>query len=96
MPEFASLIKRDELKTGPMKFIFASQEDEAKIQKFEKSKSFGLPYFLFDAQSQPAFINHSTIPTSYVIDERNLLVYRFSGLQPWDSAIYRKLLINMK
>ena len=95
MPELASLIKREEIKDAHLKFIFASQESEEKIRKFEKSKNFGLPYYLFEAESQPAFIHHATIPTSYLIDEKKLLVYKFSGLRQWDSELYRNLLTGL-
>ena len=95
MPEFAKLINRDEIKDAQIKFIFASQESEEKIRKFEKSKKFGLPYFLFDAESQPAFINHTTIPTTYLIDKKKLLVYKFSGVRQWDAELYRNLLTRM-
>ena len=95
MPEFVKLIKRDEIKNAKIKFIFASRESEEKIGKFEKSKNFGLPYFLFDDKSQPAFIDHATIPTSYLIDKKKLLVYKFSGVRQWNSDLYRNLLTGM-
>ena len=95
MPEFVKLIKRDEIKNAHIKFIFASRESEEKIRKFEKSKNFGLPYFLFDDKSQPAFIDHPTIPTSYLIDKNKLLVYKFSGVRQWDAELYRNLLTGL-
>ncbi len=96
MPEFASLIARDEIKKSGLNFIFASQEDEETIMKFEKSRNFGLPYFLDTAESRPAIINHSTVPTSYLIDKNKLLVYKFSGLRQWDSEMYRNLLLALQ
>ena len=96
MPEFAKLINRDKIKNAHLKFIFASWESEEKIRKFEKSKNFALPYFLFDDESQPAFINHTTIPTSYLIDKKKLLVYKFSGVRQWDAELYRNLLTGMR
>lgn len=95
MPEFVKLINRDEIKNAYLKFIFASRESEEKILKFEKSKNFGLPYYLFEDKSQPTFINHNTIPTSYLIDKNKLLVYKFSGVRQWDSELYRNLLTGM-
>ena len=96
MPEFAKLINRDEIKNAHLKFIFASRENEEKIKKFEKSKNFGLPYFLFDDENQPAFINHSTIPTSYMIDKKKLVVYKFSGVRQWDAELYRNILTGLR
>ena len=96
MPEFVSLIARDEIKKSGLNFIFASQEDEETIMKFEKSRNFGLPYFLDTAESRPAFINHSTVPTSYLIDKNKLLVYKISGLRQWDSEMYRNLLLSLQ
>lgn len=95
MPEFVSLMDRDDIKVADIKFIFASQESEEKIRKFEKSKNLELPYCLFDAESQPSFINHSTIPTSYLIDKKKLLVYKFSGVRQWDAELYRNLLTGL-
>lgn len=95
MPEFAKLIKRDEIKNAQIKFIFASRESEENIRKFEKSKKIELPYYLFDDENQPAFINHATIPTSYLIDKKKLLVYKFSGVRQWDAELYRNLLTRM-
>lgn len=96
MPEFVSLINRDEIKDSGLNFIFASQEDEEAIMKFEKSRKFGLPYYLYIAESRPSFINHSTVPTSYLIDKNKLLVYKFSGLRQWDSEMYRNLLLSLQ
>lgn len=96
MPEFVSLINREEIKNSNIKFIFASQEAEETINKFEKSRNFGLPYFLYNIESRPAFINHSSVPTSYLIDKNKLLVYKFSGLRQWDSEMYRNLLRSLQ
>lgn len=96
MHEFVSLINRDEIKKANIKFIFASQENEKVINKFEKSKNFGLPYFLYNAESQPAFLHHSTVPTSYLIDKSKLLVYKFTGLRQWDTQMYRDLLLSLQ
>lgn len=96
MPEFVSLINRDEIRKADIKFIFASQEDGDKIMKFEKARKFGLPYFLFTEESQPAFLQHSTVPMSYLIDKSRLLVYKFSGLRQWDSEMYRNLLLTLQ
>ena len=96
MPEFVSLMDRDDIKVADIKFIFASQESEEVIRKFEKSRKFELPYSLYNAESQPAFVHHSSVPTSYLIDKNKLLVYKFIGLRQWDSEMYRNLLLTLQ
>ncbi|MDZ7743722.1 MAG: TlpA disulfide reductase family protein [Bacteroidota bacterium] len=92
LPEFAELIESHKDLSNSIVFIFATQEDEEKVNSFAEKKKVNLPYFTFSKNNQPKFINHSTIPTSYLIDEKNLLIYKFKGLKKWNTDFYYKIL----
>ncbi len=92
LPEFAELIKSHKELSGRVVFILATQESEKEVNKFLEKKNIFLPYLTFNKKDHPKFINHSTIPTSYLIDEKNLLIYRFKGLKKWNTDFYYKIL----
>lgn len=93
LPEFVELMKKE--LSGKITFIFATQESEKKVNKFIDKKKITLPYFTYNKKDHPTFINHSTIPTSYLIDENNMLVYRFNGTKRWNSDFYYKIISNI-
>ncbi len=95
LPEFKSLIEHNR-QFDDIKFIFASQEKVEKIENFIKSKNIALPYYSYRKEELPLFIDHTTIPTSYFIDEENLIMYKFSGIRKWNNDFYQKLLSNLK
>lgn len=95
LPEFKNLIENNR-QLDDIKFIFASQESDEKIGNFKKRKSILLPYYSYHKDELPLVFHHSTIPTSYFIDEKNMVMYKFSGLRQWNTVFYEKLLSNLK
>jgi thiol-disulfide isomerase/thioredoxin len=93
LPVFEKLIQNTD---QDVCFIFASSEEEKDILKFTNKKEIKLPFYRYSKFRAPSFINHSTIPTSYLIDEKELLIYKFSGIQKWDSEFIKQLLKQLK
>ena len=96
LPEFEKLIHNNNQEFENIKFIFASREKVKKIINFINKNKINLPYYNYNKNDSPNFINHTSIPTSYFIDEKNLLVYKFSGLQKWNSEFNKSLLNNLR
>ena len=95
LPEFEKLINSKNIETKDIKFIFTSSEKIEKIAKFINEKSFDLSFYQYNHAQTPTYINHTSIPTSYLIDENNLLIYKFSGMQKWDSSFIKNILKNI-
>ena len=95
LPEFEKLINRKNTEKNDIKFLFASYENNDKIEKFLDKNNFDLPFYQYDKSQKPTFINHTSIPTTYLIDEKKLLIYKFSGMQKWNSDFINKILGNI-
>ena len=95
LPEFEKLLNDKSLETKDIKFIFSSSEKTEKIRDFINKKGFDLPFYQYNYDKKPGCINHTTIPTTYLIDEKNLIIYKFSGIQKWDSKFIKSILKNI-
>lgn len=93
LPEFEKLVQNTD---KDVSFVFASSEEAEDIYKFVNRKEIDLPFYKYSKIKTPSCINHSTIPTSYLIDEKELLIYKFSGIQKWDSDFIKHLLKQLK
>lgn len=96
LPEFEVLIKSNHQSFNGIKFAFVSREKDEKIIKFINNSNLSLPFYSYREDKLPAFINHSSIPTSYFIDKKQLIVYKISGLKKWNTEFYKNLLISLK
>jgi len=95
LPEFEKLLNSKNIETKNIKFIFASSEKIDKILNFINKKSFDLPFYHYNYDETPSYINHTSIPTTYLIDEQKLLIYKFSGMQKWNSKFINSILKNI-
>lgn len=94
LPYFEYLLLEDGLKTENIEFFILSSEDVDKQKKLlEKKKiSLKLPFYKFRADSTHKIFDHTAIPTSYLIDRNNQLIYVFTGSANWSQPLYSKLL----
>ena len=95
LPEFETLIGSNQKDFENIRFIFASHEENDKINDFINERDIDLPYNSYKYSLRPHFINHKSIPSSYLIDEKNAIAYKFSGVKKWNTAFYKKLLLNL-
>ncbi len=96
LPEMEALINTSEQNFSEIKFAFVSSEDEEKITDFIQSGDLSLPFYGYDSDARPSFIDHSLIPTSYFIDKNKLIGYKFSGIKNWNTEFYQNLLLSLK
>ena len=77
-------------------FIFVTDQTKDKISSFEAKKKFGFKYSIYSKKTVPSFIDHTIIPTSYVIDQKNLIAYKFEGSINYNSVLFKKFLSTLK
>lgn len=95
LPEFENLLNSGNIESKNTKFLFSSSEKTDVLEHYIYKESFDLPFYQYDDSQTPSFINHTSIPTSYLIDEEKLLIYKFSGIQKWDSEFIHNILKNI-
>jgi thiol-disulfide isomerase/thioredoxin len=95
LPEFDELVTSNQNKFDNTRFIFASREENDKINDFINEREFDISFSSYSDSLRPHFINHTSIPTSYLIDEKNAIAYKFSGVKKWNTEFYKKLLLNL-
>lgn len=96
MPSIKELSKSNDTKNSFVKFILATEDSKEKILKFEEKKQFNFNYSTFNKISLPKFMNHNMIPTTYLIDKKNLLCYKFEGTVNYNSVLFKKFLLSLK
>lgn len=96
LPEFDKLVTSNPDKFENIRFVFASREENDKINDFINDHEFDIPFSSYSDSLRPHFINHKSIPTSYLIDEKNAIAYKFSGVKKWNTPFFQKLLLNLK
>lgn len=96
LPEFEALIASSQKDFENIRFVFVSREENDKINDFINEREIDLPFSSYSDSLRPHFINHKSIPTSYLIDEKNAIAYKFTGVKNWNSSFYRKLLLNLQ
>ena len=96
LPEFDELVTSNQKDFANIRFVFASREENDKINSFINEREFDIPFSRYSDSLRPHFINHKSIPASYLIDEKNAIAYKFSGVKKWNTAFFRKLLLNLR
>lgn len=89
MPYFEEFILNFE--GDDVKFLFVSDEEIDKIAGFKKEKGYSLPLYKVDSLHN-IFFDHESIPTNYIIDKRNDIVFKLSGSANWNDELYVNLL----
>ncbi len=81
-----------------IQYIMASEDSKEKILNFENKKQFNFDYAIFKKESLPKFIDHQSIPTTYIIDTKNLICYKIEGSMNYNSTLFKKFIniINNK
>lgn len=92
LPNFQKLINKSDLSN--IKFIFASAEDEDKIVAFSGNHSddFNLPLYSFKKGEISNMFNHSSIPTTYIINTETKIAFQIDGIANWNSKIINNLI----
>ena len=85
MPELQTLMQNPEIKSLPVQFAFASNEEKEKIEKFIVSKNFQLPVYVYERGSLPERLGHKSIPVTFIIDTQTGIAYKAEGLRNWNS-----------
>lgn len=94
-PHFEQMTQ-DSLISNNYKFIFASNEKTEKIEKFIRDKRFKLPFYKVAAEKIDTMLyQHKSIPSNYLFDLKNKLVYKTSGSQNWNSALNKQFLKSL-
>lgn len=94
-PYFEELIK-DSIIQSNYQFIFSSSEKEDKIQDFIKNKSLHLPFYKHKGSELDTLLfDHKSIPSNYIIDVKNKLIYKTSGAENWNSALNKQFLKSL-
>ncbi len=75
-------------------FVFVTNEDRKTIQAFLAKHEYKLPVYQ-NLQSWPAQLEHSSIPTTYVIDKKGAIVIDETGAADWNSKSTRELLDSL-
>ena len=88
MPHFERFITRYNNKS--IKFLFVSNESVNTIKKFQEKNNYKLPYYKIDSLKNN-FFNHKSIPTNYIIDKANKIVFKFTGSANWNNELYQNL-----
>ncbi len=72
-------------------FLFVTNEDWAKVQKFYIDKGYNLPTYNQKTQSPELFYS-KTVPTTFIVDKKGKIVIKKTGAANWNSDKVRKLL----
>ncbi len=72
-------------------FVFLTQDEKTKIDKFYQENNYKLP--TYQAMSNPSpEINTRTLPTTFVIDKDGKLAFKETGASNWNSGSVRRML----
>lgn len=83
MPELQSFYEKYK-NNDKIAFIFASSDDLQTIQAFMRKKQYTFPVYRINMQLPPT-LDHSSIPTSFVINKFGGIVIRQRGVANWNS-----------
>jgi thiol-disulfide isomerase/thioredoxin len=76
---------RQRVKDLPVEFVFVTNEDRRRVQKFLKKNALSLPVYLAET-SPPSAFTTSSLPTSFIINRDGVIVYRHIGVGKWDDS----------
>lgn len=88
MPSFEDLVN-SKIFNNEIDFIFASKEESDKVLSFNNKNKFDLPFYTFKTEYKNSIYNHSSIPTTYIIDRQNKLVHIITRSQNWNSKLIK-------
>ena len=72
-------------------FVFLTQDDKNKVDKFYKDNNYSLP--TYNMLSNPSTeINTGTLPTTFIIDKKGRIALKDVGASNWNSSSVRNML----
>jgi len=93
MPSIQRL--HDQIAGDGVRFVVVSDEDPETVRRFRREKGFTFPIYIRDG-ALPGIFSVSAIPTTFVLDRNDQVVFRHSGSARWDAdtsvAFLRRLL----
>ncbi|GLB50490.1 TlpA family protein disulfide reductase [Neptunitalea lumnitzerae] len=75
-------------------FLFVSQEDLTVINQFKEKHKYTFPIYQY-VNKLPLDFNHSSIPTTYLIDKKGAIVINKSGAAAWNSDKVHQVLDDL-
>ena len=75
-------------------FAFVANDHADKVSSFLQKKDYQLPVF-YEADHTPELLEHSSIPTTYVLSRTGKIVIEESGVADWNSQKTRNLLDSL-
>ncbi|NAY93309.1 redoxin domain-containing protein [Muricauda sp. JGD-17] len=89
--ELPSLEKLHKDYKDKVTFAFVANDKVDRVSAFLKKKGYDLPVY-FQATAVPGELEHSSIPTTYIISKSGKIVVAESGVANWNSKSTRDLL----
>ena len=81
MPSFQNLYTNYK---GKVHFVFVSNEKLSTLEKFLAKNEYTLPVYQ-NVGNVPKLLQHTSLPTTYIIDRNGKIVIQKSGSADWDS-----------
>lgn len=72
-------------------FLLLTNEKPGTVQRFLEKKALDLPVFIPQMKT-PEALNETSIPTSYVLDQKGKIIIKETGAADWNSKRVRQLL----
>ncbi|MGB5818079.1 MAG: TlpA disulfide reductase family protein [Saonia sp.] len=91
MPSFQKLY---DVYGDSLVFIFLASDDETKVQTFLTKKNYTFPVY-FARTNAPVQLEHSSIPTTYIIDKNGKIIVKKVGAADWDPDTVSDLLDSL-
>lgn len=95
LPILEKLILNDSISSLPINFIFANKEKLEKQKKFINKIKLKLKFYKVN-DSLPSIFKHKSIPTTYIFDRDEKVMYQINGSHNWNSKIIKQFLINIQ
>ena len=81
MPTIVTMMEK--FKSEDVIFLFASNEDQDQIEKFQNKHSYNFHYVQVENLEE---LNIQALPTTYIFNKEGKLEFSEAGLRAWDSA----------
>jgi len=75
-------------------FVFLTQEDKSKVDKFYIDNNYSLPTYNTVSNPSPE-INTRTLPTTFIIDKKGRIALKDVGASNWNSSSVRNMLDDL-
>lgn len=89
MPSMAGA--RDSLAGKPVVFLFATDEEKAEVEAFEKSNGFGFTYVKVNNMAE---LGIAALPVTFIYDPAGNLVYTQTGIRKWDDPTHLTMILK--